>query len=101
MEYTKHLLTIPQQVDILEQRGLIIDDRGVAENTLDSISYFRLAGYWRLMESDKVLHTFKPNSHFSQIISLYNFDEELLQKPSKLHISAYKKNSVVLKMNLS
>lgn len=77
MEYTKHLLTIPQQVDILEQRGLIIDDRGVAENTLDSISYFRLAGYWRLMESDKVLHTFKPNSHFSQIISLYNFDEEL------------------------
>lgn len=77
MKYTKELLTISQQVNILKQRGLIVDNETEAELVLDSISYFRLAGYWRLMEADKNHHTFKPNSHFHQIISLYHFDEEL------------------------
>ena len=29
------------------------------------------------MEEDKQRHTFKPNSRFSRVISLYCFDEEL------------------------
>lgn len=77
MEYTKQLLTLQQQIDILKQRGLIIENEAEAISTLDSISYFRLAGYWRLMEADKRHHMFKPESRFSQIISLYHFDEEL------------------------
>lgn len=77
MEYTKQLLTLQQQIDILKQRGLIIENEAEAISTLDSISYFRLAGYWRLMEADKRQHIFKPESRFSQIISLYHFDEEL------------------------
>ena len=77
MRYTKQLLTLQQQIDILKQRGLIIENEVEAISTLDSISYFRLAGYWRLIEADKRLHIFKPNSRFSQVISLYHFDEEL------------------------
>ena len=77
MNYTKQLLTLQQQIDILKQRGLIVDNEAEAKSIFDTISYFRLAGYWRLMENDKLNHVFKPGSHFTQIISLYHFDEEL------------------------
>ena len=77
MRYTKQLLTLQQQIDVLKQRGLVIENEEEAKNALDTISYFRLAGYWRLMETDRQQHTFKPGSHFSQIMSLYRFDEEL------------------------
>lgn len=77
MRYTKQLLTLQQQIDILRQRGLLIENEEEAKDALDTISYFRLAGYWRLMEADRQLHTFKPGSRFSQIMSLYRFDEEL------------------------
>ena len=77
MRYTKPLLSIQQQIDILKQRGLQIENEAEARDALDTISYFRLAGYWRLMEADKQRHIFKPGSRFSQIMSLYSFDEEL------------------------
>ena len=77
MEYTKQLLTLQQQIEILKQRGLLIGNETEAREILDTVSYFRLAGYWRLLEADKQLHTFKSGSQFSQIVSLYHFDEEL------------------------
>jgi len=45
MNYTKQLLTLQQQIDILKQRGLIVDNEAEAKSILDTISYFRLAGY--------------------------------------------------------
>lgn len=77
MRYTKQLLTLQQQIDILKQRGLVIDNEAEAAAILDTISYFRLAGYWRLMEADKQQHIFKPGSCFSRAVALYHFDEEL------------------------
>ena len=77
MKYTKQLLSLQQQIDVFKQRGLFIENEEEAKNALDIISYFRLAGYWRLLEADRQQHTFKPNSRFSQIMSLYRFDEEL------------------------
>lgn len=77
MRYTKQLLSLQQQIDVLKERGLFIENEEEAKNALDTISYFRLAGYWRLMEEDRQRHTFKPNSRFSRVISLYCFDEEL------------------------
>ena len=77
MKYAKPLLSIQQQIDILKQRGLLIENNQEARQALDTISYFRLAGYWRLMEADKTRHIFKEGSKFSQILGLYHFDEEL------------------------
>ena len=77
MIYNKQLLSLQQQIDILKQRGLHIENDDEAKNALDTISYFRLAGYWRLMETDKQQHIFKPGSRFMQVMSLYHFDEEL------------------------
>lgn len=79
MEYTKQTLTLAQQIETLKQRGLIIDNEAEALAILDRTSYFRLADYWRPMEVDKTSHIFKPNTRFSDIITIYRFDTELKQ----------------------
>ena len=77
MQYNKSAITLTQQIQTLKQRGLIINDEAYAERLLGSIGYFRLAQYWRVLEADKVNHTFKPNSTFEKVLALYNFDKEL------------------------
>jgi abortive infection bacteriophage resistance protein len=75
--YTKAPVSIPDQIQLLTSRGLIIQPQDNAEHYLSQISYYRLAGYWWPMQSDKINHTFKPNSHFKDVIALYQFDQEL------------------------
>lgn len=75
--YEKPAQTIPQQIELLKSRGLIIDDDDYAIHCLSNVSYYRLAGYWWPMQSDKENHIFKENSKFVDVISLYNFDREL------------------------
>ncbi|HEV7349096.1 Abi family protein [Telluribacter sp.] len=75
--YNKSPLTIQQQIAQLKSRGLRIEDEDKAEHVLQSISYYRLAGYWWPMQADKALHTFKSGSTFEDVIAIYNFDREL------------------------
>ncbi len=75
--YNKPAFTIEQQILQLRARGLIINEEDNVEHYLLNISYYRLAGYWWPMQSDKVLHQFKAGSKFSDVISLYKFDLEL------------------------
>lgn len=77
MEYNKQAMTLAQQIDLLKQRGLIIDDEPEAERVLDRVSYFRLAGYWRHMEQDRQTHRFREGSRFETIVSNYRFDNDL------------------------
>ena len=77
MNYTKQATTLAQQIQTLKQRGLIMNDEAAAEHLLGSIGYFRLAQYWRVFESDKVNHVFKPNSTIEKVYSIYCFDKEL------------------------
>lgn len=75
--YTKEAFTIEQQIAQLKARGLEIKKEDNCEHFLSHISYYRLAGYWWPMQADKEKHIFKPNSRFSDVINLYNFDREL------------------------
>ena len=75
--YTKKPISIAEQIKILKNRGLLFDNELSAVECLKIISYFRLANYWKPMESDKKKHVFKPNSKFENIVILYNFDKEL------------------------
>ena len=43
VRYTNRAITTEQQIDILKERGLLIDDVERAVKALDIISYFRLA----------------------------------------------------------
>lgn len=75
--YNKQPISIADQISILKSRGLMFDNEQEAVEYLKIISYFRLASYWKPMESDKLKHIFKSNSKFENVVILYNFDKEL------------------------
>ncbi|MCH5597311.1 Abi family protein [Niabella ginsengisoli] len=75
--YTKPPYTIDEQIEQLKQRGLLIDPKDDIVTILSNISYYRLAGYWWPMQSDKDKHIFKSGSKFSDVMALYIFDREL------------------------
>ncbi|PIB29155.1 CAAX protease [Maribacter sp. 4U21] len=75
--FKKEATTIRQQIVRLKERGLDIPNDELATKYLSNISYYRLGEYWYVMQSDKETHHFKPNSRFSDVVALYNFDAEL------------------------
>jgi abortive infection bacteriophage resistance protein len=77
MIYSKKVCTIEEHIVQLIERGLTIKNIETAKHCLANVSYYRLAGYWWPMQSDKINHFFKPESTFDDVISLYNFDCEL------------------------
>jgi abortive infection bacteriophage resistance protein len=77
MIYSKEAFTIEEHITQLIERGLIISNIEETKHYLSNISYYRLAGYWWPMQSDKIDHKFKQGSTFNDVISLYSFDSEL------------------------
>lgn len=77
IKYTHQAITTERQIEILKERGLLINDVEQATETLDTISYFRLAGHWRHLETDHTAHKFKEGSDFADITCLYSFDKRL------------------------
>lgn len=75
--FSKKALMIAEQISLLKKRGLQISNPKLAAKYLSNISYYRLGEYWYVMQSDKLAHTFKPNSRFEDVVALYNFDAEL------------------------
>ena len=74
MEFSKPFQSIEQQLEILSERGVIIDCN--AEHYLRHINYYRLAGYSLPFQKDCKTHAFYPNTKFSDILNLYIFDRE-------------------------
>lgn len=86
MAYTKPYLTIPQQIALIQSRGMVVTDLPKAGSYLERSGYYRLSGYWYPYRSSKTDPTtgavsvedqFRPDTHFSEIIELYVFDKML------------------------
>ena len=77
MRYNKQPTDITTQLAMLKQRGLIVSDEDTALKQLASISYFRLARYWKIFETDETTHQFAGGTRLEDVISLYTFDREL------------------------
>jgi abortive infection bacteriophage resistance protein len=76
--YEKRALRYAEQLTLLEQRGLIIENRKKCIHLLEHISYYRLSGYWYpFLEEPKFEHKFKKGSTFEKSYKLYLFDKEL------------------------
>jgi abortive infection bacteriophage resistance protein len=75
--FDKPAITIQEQVEKLQNRGLIIKTEDNASHYLSHISYYRLGEYWHSMQEDKINHIFKENNKFKDVIALYSFDGEL------------------------
>ena len=92
MEPLKKFKTFEEQIAILEDRGIIIDDKNYALKILSRINYYRLSGYLlpfqkidpntnkRIEKIDKAGNKYYQlidNLHFETIVKIYNFDSEL------------------------
>lgn len=77
VRYTHQAISTGQQIDILRERGLLIGDVGQAIETLDTVSYFRLAGYWYHLETNHITHQFKEGARFTDVVDFYYFDKQL------------------------
>lgn len=75
--YPKQLISFPDQIALLKQRGLVFTDETKALHLLRNISYYRLSGYWYPLLADKQNHLFKPGSTFDAAYNIYKFDSEL------------------------
>lgn len=98
MSYLKSWLSLDQQLDQLQARGLHVSDRDKALSCIQRIGYYRLSGYWFAFRErsmlccelsgphsgkpqDKgqllTLDNFKPGASFQNAVDLYVFDKEL------------------------
>ena len=71
---SKPFKTFDEQLEILQERGLNIEDIDLATTILQHLNYYRLSGYTlTLRKNDK----FYKGTKLSDIIQIYNFDKEL------------------------
>ncbi|MGV8830444.1 MAG: Abi family protein [Devosia sp.] len=80
MKFAKPSLTIQQQIEKLEGRGMAVPDNAVANHSLQHISYYRLRAYWLPFEIDAEIegeHKFAEGTTFDDALSLYVFDRQL------------------------
>lgn len=85
-DYQKPYLSIPEQINRLESRGMQISNQQKAERYLRHIGYYRMSAYWypcREVDTSSGnpphvrLDTFKTSTRFADIVDLYVFDKRL------------------------
>lgn len=74
--YSKHPITIEQQIALFKQRGLIIDDDADCADFLHNISYYRLGWYCKEFQNINN-NLFYPNTTFQMIKDVYITDQRL------------------------
>ena len=67
MNYDKPYKSIQEQIDLLQSRGLIIDDPSDAIHYLHHLNYYRLAGYWLSFEENQLKPGDKMTTHLNYI----------------------------------
>jgi len=76
--YTKLPRNLDEQVELLEARGLTVNNKNKAKKVLASISYSRLSNYWfPFLKEPKEDEIFQENIEFDEIFKIYQFDAEL------------------------
>jgi len=70
---TKPFLPYEKQLELLETRGLTINDREKALSVLESINYYRFSGYSLTLRHDDKFYS---GITFDNIYELYMFDEQ-------------------------
>jgi len=80
MKFEKPAVSIPDQIELLKRRGMVVDDEAAAHHYLQHISYYRLRAYWLPFEvpaADNSEHAFREGTTFNDALTLYIFDREL------------------------
>lgn len=77
--YEKPPITIPQQLDILSEKGMTITDIVFARHALETIGYYRFIGYAYTFRNPADNSSYLDDTTFEQVMKLYEFDRELKQ----------------------
>lgn len=99
----KEWTSFSQQLELLKNRGLIIEDEQKALGYLKTIGYYRFSGYlysFRQVDAQNSSHKldcFIEGSHFEDVKNLYMFDKKLRQ----LALDALERIEVALRVNIS
>lgn len=76
--YSKTYKSAKDLVQLLQTRGLIINNLNKAENYIRHIGYYRLSAYmFPHLKTPKHRHLFKDRTSFQSILNLYKFDKKL------------------------
>ncbi|MFX1759395.1 Abi family protein [Rhodococcus sp. As11] len=77
----KPFLSISEQVDLMQSRGMQIPDREAAERWLHAVGYYRMSGYWHPFwnrnDSGELLEEYVEGTTFDEVVGLYEFDRHL------------------------
>lgn len=79
----KKATTLDEQLELLQNRGMIISNKNKAKEILLDIGYYRLGFYWFPFEQTfpkhgkKRSHQFKVGTTFEDAVDLYYFDHDL------------------------
>ncbi len=77
-QYPKTILSIQQQIQSYIDAGMEVSAKDEAEKALTTIGYYRLRGYSYHLY-DNATKKYQPNTKFSDVLSLYQFDTALSQ----------------------
>lgn len=80
MKFEKPSVSIPDQIALLEARGMGVPDPAYAAHCLQHISYYRLRAYWLPFEGIPQAtgeHRFRDTTSFDDVLELYIFDRRL------------------------
>ena len=69
--------TLDEQIEILKEKGLVIDDIDFAKQILLRENYFFISGYRHLLLKSKTDKRFLPNTNFRELYAIFNFDRQI------------------------
>jgi len=69
--------SVDEQLELLKERGMIIEDEVKALFLLEKISYFRLSGYWFNYYINRDEKVFSKSITFGEAFNIYLFDKDL------------------------
>ena len=77
MSSKKVFKSLDEQVEILKNKGLVINDVDAAKNVLLRENYFFISGYRRLFMLSYKDNTFIPGTTFEELYSVFCFDRKI------------------------
>lgn len=76
--FSKSYISPAELVQLLQSRGLLIENVAKARDYLQYIGYYRLSAYmYPFLQIPKNLHRYKPDASFRKVMMLYRFDKQL------------------------
>lgn len=69
--------TLEEQIEILKDKGLVIDDVDFAKDVLLRENYFFISGYRHLLLKSNSDRQFLPGTNFRELYAIFNFDRQI------------------------